>query len=161
VSGLVKWDERGSDDYLRAAEALNTLGQSLRPSKVALQYHNHDFEFLAIGAGATGMDILLDHLDFGSVGLCFDAGWAAIAGVNPSNFMRSHAEKIGSVHLRDFAGDISVPLGMGDLNNKDVIDALPALPNLRAVMVEQDPGADSPINDMSTSRKYLRTNFAL
>ena len=155
VSGLLEWNERTADDYRRSVEALNSLGRQLRDQGISLQYHNHDFEFDRFEDGGTMMDFLVSNFDPKEVSLCFDAGWAAKAGHDPVEFMLRHWEIIQTLHLRDFKGATSVPLGQGDLDLKATLDSLPQLPALGAVMVEQDPGTPDPVGDLIQSRKYL------
>jgi sugar phosphate isomerase/epimerase len=161
VSGLLRWQEREADDYRRSAEALNVWGRRLQSEGLALAYHNHDFEFAEVEGAATGMDLLLSGLDPKAVSLCFDAGWAARAGHDPVAFLLKHAAHIGTLHLRDFRGMESVPLGAGDLDLSSLLAALPHLPNLQALLVEQDPGTTTPTADMAASRSFLKERFGL
>ncbi len=155
-SGLIQWHERSADDYRAAIELLNAKGRVLRSQGIYLHYHNHDFEFERVDGDQTGMDLLLAGLDSGAVNLCLDTGWVWRAGLDPAAFLHSHREKIGVVHLRDFKGDDSVPLGAGDMDIKPILDALPPLPNLRRVIVEQDPTETNSMDCMTQSRGYLR-----
>lgn len=155
VSGLLQWLERGADDYRRSADALNEWGARLARDGIALHYHNHDFEFAPMDGPTTGMDLLLPRLDGAAVELCYDMGWHALAGGDPMAFLHAHGPRVGTLHLRDFRGKTSVPLGAGDVDLLPVIDAAGALPNLRAVLVEQDPGTATPLEDMRVSRRWL------
>lgn len=82
----------------------------LREHGVRLYYHNHDFEFDRVDGVLTGMDLLCVGLDPDAIELCVDAGWVWWAGVDPAESLRSQRERIGLVHLRDFAGPKSLPL---------------------------------------------------
>ena len=161
VSGLLRWQERAADDYRRAAEALNAWGKRFQEEGLALHYHNHDFEFAIVERASTGMDILLPQLDPAVVSLCFDAGWAVRAGVDPVEFATKHASLIKTLHLRDFRGALSVPLGAGDMNLSQIVPAMVALPNVQAALVEQDPATETPIEDMAISRRFLKEQFGL
>ena len=161
VSGLLHWHERTAEDYRRAAEALNVWGKRLQEEGLALHYHNHDFEFDVVEGAATGMDLLLSHLDPTRVSLCFDAGWAFKAGHDPLPFAARHTAQIKTVHLRDFRGAESVSLGAGDMDLSRIIPALTALPHLQAMLVEQDPATQTPVEDMAKSRRFLKEQFGL
>ena len=161
VSGLLRWQEREADDYRRSAEALNVWGRRLKSEGLALAYHNHDFEFAGVEGAATGMDLLLSGLDPEVVSLCFDAGWAERAGHDSADFLRQHPAHIRMLHLRDFRSAQSVPLGAGDLDLSSVLTTLPSLPNLQAILVEQDPGTTTPAEDMAESRRFLKERFSL
>lgn len=158
-SGLREWDVRTPAAYREAVMLLNDAGRKLRAAGLRLHYHNHDFEFdrLDAGEGAqTGMDLLCAGLDPEAVLLCVDTGWVWRAGHDPAKFLERHAPQIGLVHLRDFAGTQSVPLGLGEVPLDTIIAALPGLSRLRWVVVEQDPDSSAPGADMSASRAFLR-----
>jgi len=60
------------------------------------------------------MEALIRHTKPGLVSFLLDAGHAYLAGVEPSPFLRKHAERVDSIHLRsvDAAGR-RLPLGEG------------------------------------------------
>ena len=155
-SGPIDWNGRRYDDFCATCDFLNARGRVLRDSGIHLHYHNHEFEFLPTRGETTGMDILLRNLDVEAVDLCFDVGWAWRAGVDPGAFLRAHGLKITYVHLRDFAGVDSVPLGKGALDLAAVMASVRKLPALRWLVVEQDPVSPRPAEDLETSRRYLR-----
>ena len=159
-SGPLQWHERTGDDYRKTAEFLNETGRRLREREIRLHYHNHEFEFEKVDGERTAMDLLLTVLDPDCVTLCFDAGWAERAGQNAADFLREHGDRVEFLHLRDFRGAQSVPLGQGDLNLAAQIALLPSLPNLKYLVVEQDP-SENPPEDMRISRRYLRDTFGL
>ena len=159
-SGPLQWNARTADDYRRTAAFLNAKGQRLREHGIRLHYHNHEFEFAKVNGEQTAIDLLLAELDPDAVTLCFDAGWAERAGQSAAEFLAQHGQRVHFLHLRDFRGTQSVPLGQGDIDLAAQIALLPHLPNLEYLVVEQDPSAD-PLADMQASRRYLRDNFGL
>ncbi len=159
-SGPLQWNARTAEDYRRTAVTLNARGRELREHGIGLHYHNHEFEFEKVDGDRTGMDILLRELDPTAVTLCFDAGWAERAGQDAADFLVEHGARIRFLHLRDFKGAQSVPLGQGDIDIASQIALLPTLPNLEYLVVEQDPSA-TPLNDMWASRRYLRDTYGL
>jgi sugar phosphate isomerase/epimerase len=160
-SGLLQWNERRAPDYLNSARALNECGKHLRDVGIHLHYHNHDFEFEAVGGSTSGMDILLNELDFNIVDLCLDVGWVWRAGLDPAVWMQQHRDQIGYLHLRDFAGEESVALGQGSMDLEPIVATMNSLPNVRWIVIEQDPTAPDPLKSMSDSRAYLRDKFAV
>ena len=161
VSGLVRWNERTADDYRRGAAALNEWGARLQEDGLALHYHNHEFEFDAVEGAKTGMEMLLSDLDPSLVWLCFDAGWTSRSGHDPITFAAQYAQRIQTVHLRDFRGTQSVPLGAGDLDLTRIVPPLFALPQVQAILIEQDPATETPVADMADSRRFLQERFGL
>ena len=160
TSGPLQWNARTAGDYRQTADFLNAKGQQLREHGIHLHYHNHEFEFDRVDGEQTAMNLLLAALDPNAVTLCFDAGWAERAGQNAAAFMTEHGERIQFLHLRDFSGAQSVPLGQGDIDIAAQIALLPHLSNLQYLVVEQDPAPD-PLADMQASRRCLRETFGL
>jgi sugar phosphate isomerase/epimerase len=158
-SGLLQWNERSAADYRASASVLNERGRQLREADIHLHYHNHDFEFEAVDGSTSGMDILLHELDFDVVDLCLDVGWVWRAGLDPVQWMQQHRDKIGYLHLRDFAGEESVALGQGSMDLKPIVTTIDALPNVRWIVVEQDPTSPDPLRSMGESRAYLREHL--
>lgn len=155
-SGPLDWNGRSVDDYIATARALNETGKRLREAGIHLHYHNHEFEFECIDGQITAMDVLLKYFEPDAVDLCFDAGWAWRAGVDPVAFMRRHGEHIGYLHLRDFQGGQAVALGQGEMAVAAVVQAARELPRSRWMVVEQDPTTTDADGDMIASRKHLR-----
>lgn len=158
-SGLLDWHVRTPAAYREAAASLNMIGRALRDAGLRLHYHNHDFEFLNVEGAKTGMDLLLEGFDPACVSLCADVGWVWFAGVDSLAFMREHAARIGVLHLRDFKGKVSETLGRGDIPLEAQLAAARELPNLRWVVVEQDPGCADPLGSMRESRAWLARHW--
>ncbi len=154
-SGPLEWNSRTPDDYRRTAERLNELGTAFAAEGVRLHYHNHEFEFVAFGDGTLPIDLLAAYLDPRAVTFCFDTGWPALVGNDPVQYLSKLSAQTGYVHLRDFAGRTSVPLGAGGLDLGPVLEGVRALPCARHVVVEQDPDTRDPEGDMRQSREYL------
>ena len=157
VSGPLQWNERTADDWRKTADILNHSAEVLQAQGVRLNYHNHDFEFAQVEGELTAMDLLLETLDFNRVKLCLDAGWLWRMEQDPAAFLKTHSEKIGVLHLRDFKGTQSVSLGEGDIDQRPILAVIPDLPHLRHIIVEQDPDAENPGLAMQLSRRYLQT----
>ena len=60
------------------------MGKQFRDEGIHLHYHNHDFEFLKVDGNKTGMDILMEGLDFRVVDLCVDVAWVMRGGDDPN-----------------------------------------------------------------------------
>jgi inosose dehydratase len=115
---------------------------------------------------------------------CFDTGHLLIGGVDPVQFVRDHADRIGHVHLKDVnaslaervrSGELSLveatqaglfqPLGEGDARIDDVVRLLDEAGYERWLVLEQDlaitgtePPADGgPALDVRRSIEFLST----
>jgi sugar phosphate isomerase/epimerase len=160
-SGLLKGAGRSVAAFADTATFLNEQGRILKAAGIALHYHNHEFEFQPLQGRTTGMDVLLRDLDFDAVDLCLDVGWLWRAGTDPAAFLAAHAARISYVHLRDFQGAVSVPLGQGEMNLAAVMASVAQLPDVRWLIVEHDPGAGCPLKELEISRRFLRDRFSL
>lgn len=72
-----------------------------RKHGLKLQYHNHDYEYNNVVNGECRMDTILKNTP---KELLFepDLGWLAIAGSDPVQVLRQYADRIESVHLKDY-----------------------------------------------------------
>jgi inosose dehydratase len=116
------------------------------------------------------------------VPVCLDTGHFVIAGFDPAKFVRSHAERIVHVHLKDVdaalaeqvrAGTVSLveatrrglfrPLGRGDASIREVVGLLDRHGYERWLVLEQDttitgeepPVGSGPVLDVQASIEYL------
>lgn len=154
-SGVLRWgNDLEAEDYRQAIPLLNEHGRRLRDLGMRLCYHNHEFEFARLKDGSTGMQQLLDGLDPALVELGADLGWVHIGGVDPVAFVRAHGQRLGVVHLRDHDGTTWVPLGRGKLDLRGIAAELAKLPNVRRIVVEQDPHSE-PAEQCRISRAWL------
>ncbi|USZ67444.1 sugar phosphate isomerase/epimerase [Halorussus salilacus] len=94
------------------ARRLAELDARLGDRGVSLAYHNHDHEFVEVGA-TTGFDILVEETD---LDFELDAGWATAAGRDPIDLLSDLRGRVPLVHLKDVSGETPVELGDGDLD---------------------------------------------
>jgi len=166
-SGLLKWGELTASDYLEAIPILNRMGTEFAREGIRFHYHNHEFEFLKVDGDRTGMDMLMDGLDFSVVDLCVDVAWVYRGGEDPATFLRQHQDKIGYRHVKDTIGrgkgeDGAAAwreLGRGELDFDNVIATIKEMPNVHWAAVEQDKTGGDPIESCRISREFLRKKF--
>ncbi len=130
---------------------------------------------------AADVERALEHTD---VRWCFDSGHLLIGGVEPADFVRAHAERIGHVHLKDvdarLAGELRRgalslveatqaglfrPLGEGDAGIDEVVELLEQSGYERWLVLEQDiaitgsepPAGGGPALDVRKSIEFLST----
>jgi sugar phosphate isomerase/epimerase len=96
-----------------AGDRLDAVARRL-PADTRLGYHTHDHEFVALD-GERGLDALLAATD---VALQLDLGWAGAAGADPLAVLDRYADRVASVHLKDYdaAAGTTAPVGDGDLD---------------------------------------------
>lgn len=88
------------DDWKWNAGQFNKIGHKMRQAGLRFGYHNHTMEFRNLN-GSTGYEILLKDTDPHYVTLELDCGWAAAAGHDPAQLMRSYPTRFSMLHLKD------------------------------------------------------------
>ena len=139
-----------------------------------------------VGTAIEGRAAVLRLLDSSDVALCLDTGHLVIGGTDPLELVRTAAERVAHVHLKDVrlpvaakvaAGDVSyigavreglyAPLGDGDLDIAGIVDELEAAGYQGWYVLEQDcalfgppePGA-GPGADVRRSIEFLTASHA-
>ncbi|MCF2653061.1 sugar phosphate isomerase/epimerase family protein [Anaeromassilibacillus senegalensis] len=92
-------------EALEVAAELNRLGQIAKPYGIKIGYHNHTDEFY-MDEGKYLYDWLIDACDPEVTAFQVDCGWCSAAGVNPVEFINSHAGRIGAIHIKENGGVI-------------------------------------------------------
>jgi inosose dehydratase len=166
------------DGWKRAGERLRGLADLVAAQGLALALHPHVGTLLETAAD---VERALAHTD---VPWCFDTGHLLIGGVDPVQFVRDHADRIGHVHLKDVdaslaarvrGGGLSLvqatqqglfrPLGDGDARLEEVIRLLEQKGYERWLVLEQDlaiTGTEPPVDggpalDVARSIEFLST----
>ncbi|QYJ07742.1 sugar phosphate isomerase/epimerase family protein [Qipengyuania flava] len=115
--GWIPEEERSGDKYRALADLLNQRGEEAKAAGIQLGYHNHEFEFLDLGDGTKGYDILLERADPELVAMEIDFFWAAEAGVDPRDLFARAPGRFRSCHIKDRARDGSmVSVGKGTID---------------------------------------------
>lgn len=111
------------DDWKRAADDANKIGELARKSGVVLGYHNHNFEFEKLD-GQLIYDVLLGRLDPDLVKLQFQV-LVIIAGYKAADYFNRYPGRYISAHLYDWSGkgEEMVPLGKGVVDWKEFFAA--------------------------------------
>src|SRR4051812_19714146 len=166
------------DGWRRAGAHLRELADLVAAEGLTLVVHPHVGTLLE---SAADVERALAHTD---VPWCYDTGHLLIGGVDPAQFVRDHAARIGHVHLKDVnaslaarvrGGELSLvqatqmglfrPLGDGDARLDEVLALLEQTGYERWLVLEQDlaitgtePPADGgPAFDVARSIQFLST----
>jgi sugar phosphate isomerase/epimerase len=164
-------DERNNlDEYRQFADQLNSTGERFRQAGVRLFYHNHSFEFAPM-EGALPMQILADRIDAAQACIELDVFWAAVAGQDPTAWIKKLKGKIDLLHLKDIKADtpvdvktfglsdrmpeIFLPVGKGILDFKTMLKVA-ARSGVRHCFVEQDVTTGDIMADIAASASHLK-----
>lgn len=165
-------DQRATlDDYRRAADTFNAVGEAANSHGVRFAYHNHGYGLVPVD-GRVPLDILLDATDPAKVFLEMDTYWTIAGGADPLDYLQRYRGRYTLMHLKDmrglhqFAGDGGnasqwielfqhmTYLGDGSLDIPAIIDAAQAS-GVEHFFVEQDR-ADDVLVAIRESANYLK-----
>lgn len=107
-------DQRSLDDYKQHAEMLNRSAEVMKSTGVSVAYHNHQFEFLDLSDGQTGMNILLSETEPDLVAFELDMFWAALARIDIPALLTANAGRFRLCHIKDMSGDPTGLMASGD-----------------------------------------------
>ena len=146
---------RSLDTYRRVAASLNQAGAAAGKRKLAVAYHNHEFEFRPLG-GMVPYDVLLAETDPSLVWMEMDLYWIAKAGRNPLPYFAAHPGRFRLCHLKDMdqRGRMT-EVGGGTLDFRGIL-AQRQKAGLRHFFVEHDEPRD-PMGSVRASYNYLDT----
>jgi sugar phosphate isomerase/epimerase len=145
---------RSPDGMQKLAPQLNAIGQRCQEHGISFGYHNHDFEFSRVDDSYL-FDYLLQATDPKLVRLEPDVYWVAYAGIDPVEFLRTHAGRIALIHFKDMAADRSMTeVGKGMLDMRSMWEFAQAH-DLWAI-VENDHPQIPAIESARISLEYFR-----
>jgi sugar phosphate isomerase/epimerase len=143
---IVAWvgdERRSADGYRRTADEFNGFGEAARTRGLVFGYHNHDFEFAAVG-DTNGYDILLENTDPQNVGFEMDLFWITKAGHDPLAYFERWPGRFPAVHVKDMDGSPEqrmVDVGAGTIDFASIF-ARSEQAGIRHYFVEHDNPAD-------------------
>lgn len=134
-------------------EILGTAGVKAREMGMDTYYHNHTEEFEDLKDGRTAMDIISDGCK-----LELDTYWSFCAGVDNTEYLKAHKDKIVLVHIKDGIDHKPMALGEGENDLKKVVDGVNAI-GLDWVILENDDPVPTGLEDITRSYAWLKNNF--
>ena len=90
------------EEAQRTAEVANRIGAAARRAGLRFALHNHDREFVDLGDGAVGYDVVWRETDPALVHFEIDCGWMVFAGRDPVDYFRKYPGRIPLIHVKDF-----------------------------------------------------------
>lgn len=139
ITGFWLSEERSSaDDYRRAADELNGIGEKTLAEGIQVGYHNHDHEFQKLGEELI-YDILMAQFDPELVKMQFHVAVIKL-GYKAEDFFKKYPGRYISAHLSDWLTreGKQVPVGQGDIDWKAFFKAA-EIGGVKNVFVEVPP----------------------
>ena len=134
------------DEYRKACEELNVIGEKTKAAGIQMVFHNHHMEFEKRGEELI-YDEMLKVLNPDLVKMQFQVAVVNI-GYKAADYFRKHPGRFLSAHLADWskAKDAQVPIGQGDVDWKDFFEAA-KVGGVQNFFVEMDPETFKPSID--------------
>jgi sugar phosphate isomerase/epimerase len=131
------------DDYRKACEELNGIGEKTKSAGIQMVFHNHHMEFEKRGEELI-YDEMLKVLDSDLVKMQFQVAVVNI-GYKAADYFRNYPGRFISAHLADWsaAKDAQVPIGQGDIDWNDFFEAA-KIGGVQNFFVEMDPETFEP-----------------
>lgn len=167
IAILMPEERESLDDFKRFADLANQHGAMSQQAGVQLYYHNHSFEFKPT-EGAIPFDEMLKLFDPKLVKIELDVFWAAIAGVDPIEWIKRLNSQLIFLHLKDLKSgtptDYSVfnvdpaaflEIGSGSLDYPTILKEAKAA-GVQVAFLDQDHTAMDKIESVKKSYDYLK-----
>ena len=125
------------DDWKRAANDLNKVGEKTKQAGIQLGYHNHDMEFKKL-EGALIYDELMKQFDAKLIKMQFQCAVISI-GYDPVTYLSKYPGRFCSLHVADWSSKDKkmVPVGQGVIDWEKLFIAAKA-GGVRNYFVEMD-----------------------
>jgi len=126
------------DDYRKAAQELNGIGEKTRAAGIQLGFHNHHMEFEKRGDKLI-YDVLMEEFDTELVKMQLHMAVVNM-GHDPADLFRKYPGRFISSHLSDWSPELEkqVPIGQGMVDWEDFFRAAKT-GGLKNYFVEMDP----------------------
>jgi sugar phosphate isomerase/epimerase len=137
--------------------------EKIKQAGMIFSYHNHHHEF-ARHNGRTMMDYILDATDPSAVGICFDAYWAHYAGMDETQFILDHGDRVLCTHTKDMVTIGGQPamteMLSGNINYDRFFDACDEK-GIAWHFVEQDVCRMNTLDSIRISRENLIARYGM
>lgn len=139
------------------AARLVKLDEELDQAGWNLHYHNHNHEFVDLGAGHTAFEVLIQETD---VAIELDVGWAQFAGCDPVDLIERYGDRMTILHMKDVATDADRDscfreIGEGDVDMQSCADV--AREHEIEWLVYEHDAPEDPVESISTGAECLNS----
>jgi len=131
------------DEYRKACEELNAIGEKTKAAGIQMVFHNHHMEFEKRGEELI-YEEMMRVLNPELVKMQFQVAVVNI-GYKAADYFRKYPGRFQSAHLADWSKekDAQVPIGQGDIDWKDFFEAA-KVGGVQNFFVEMDPETFKP-----------------
>jgi len=90
------------EEAKRTVDVANRIAEAAKRAGLQFTLHNHDREFVDLGNGEVGYDIVWRETDPKLVQFEIDCGWMIFAGRNPVDYFKKYPGRVPLIHVKDF-----------------------------------------------------------
>jgi len=150
MGAKLEWKSAMSrEEAKRTVDVANRIAEAAKRAGLQFTLHNHDREFVDLGNGEVGYDIVWRDTDPKLVQFEIDCGWMIFAGRNPVDYFKKYPGRVPLIHVKDFqpkknnAGApmseemLGSELGRGTVDYKPILKAAKAA-GLKHFFAEQE-----------------------
>lgn len=150
------------DDYKKAADRFNKLGEICKKNDLKFAYHNHGYSFTKLD-GQFPQDVMMENTDPSLVEWEMDIYWVIVPGEDPTAWLKKYPNRFRLCHVKDrlktaAAGeaDASTDLGQGSVDYKSILRV--AKENgMQYYIVEQERYDNStPLKSAEVDAQYMK-----
>lgn len=149
--GAIRASGIQADDYARLGTGLERVVEIARNAGLTPHYHPH------LGTIAQSPAQIAQVFGYTGINFCPDTAHLEAGGGDPVALIRTYADRIRYVHLKDYQDGAFLPLGAGKQNLTGILAALRELHYDGWFLVELD-SAESPGEAAKVSKAFLDTH---
>ena len=142
------------EEALETGKVLGAAAEKAKAMGMDTYYHNHTEEFTELKDGKNAMDIISGE----GCSLELDTYWSFCAGIDNTEYLKAHKDKIILVHIKDGVDRKPMALGEGENDLANVVNGVNAI-GLEWVILENDDPVPTGLEDIARSYKWLKENF--
>ena len=146
--GAIRSSGTRDDDYQRLGEGLERVVGIANRAGLLPHFHPH------LGTIATSPQQIAKIFEHTSINFCPDTAHLQAGGGDPAELIRTYADRVKYVHLKDFQDGNFLPLGKGSQDLDGILATLRDMNYDGWTLVELDAWA-SPIEGARISKQFL------
>ncbi|GEO11891.1 sugar phosphate isomerase/epimerase family protein [Segetibacter aerophilus] len=94
-------DNKKLDDFKKAADEMNKLGEQVNKAGLRFAFHNHDKEFVEVAGYKWGYEVFLKETDPSKVAMLLDLYWITKGGGDPVQLLQQYPKRFELFHVKD------------------------------------------------------------
>lgn len=144
------------DDFKKVGRGLDMAADIARDTGLESSYHPH------LGTISETLDGFHQIMDSCSIGFCPDTAHLTASGIDPVAAIDRYGDRLKHIHFKDLSENTGnfTPLGEGDINFKEILEAIRRANYDSWLMVELDSYEGDPQHAAEISKRYLEQLFA-